>query len=461
MLRELYIKKEKIRKSMESLWSKRESGGDWTPEEKKSYDSLSEQARSLDTDIKLRGEYVETFKMSKDKEDQKFDRNLEDASLYKIIRHRVYEQTRDEKYKDDYGRVKEVLQETRKDAVKVKDGFLPIPDSALKTEKRTDITSGAGSGGSLVSTLVRPDLYQETLFEKTVIQESGVPMISGLEGDVKIPKALTSSGFAFVAENSNFPEQDQTFGDITLQPKYAGGIQVFSLALFLRSQNESVMRFVQSEMLSAIRTGIDKAFINGTGASDTPKGLRQIIADHSSGANSIEPSDLKSSKKTGLCRWQDLLNAEGKITDGQEMMPLTCLIPDKLRRLASQILRFSVNGAMPLFYKNMLGDSKTLITNSVPTGLKVPAADKADYDSSIKADDDASGGTDLSTVLFFNPKRFLIGRWQGLQIQVNTQGESFWRAGKTAIRVIDVCNFVSRRPESASEVKNILNFKAQ
>lgn len=458
MLRQLYIKKEKIRAEMSKLWDVRESGGTWTQEQKKSYDELSEQARSVDTDIKLRGEYVETFKMSKDKEDLKFDRSLEDASLYKLIRYKVYKQERDEQYKDDYGRVEEVLQETRKNSPQSKAGFTPIPESSLMS-KRDDITSAPASGGSLVSTLVRPDLYQETLFEKTVIGESGVPMLSGLEGDVKIPKADTASGFAFVAENANFPEQDQTFGEVTLQPKYAGGIQVFSLALFLRSQNESVMRFVQQEILNATRVGIDKAFIINNGANNTPEGLRKIIADHDGGANSIVPAD-GGNAKTALCTWGDLLRAEGLITDTNEMGPLVCLIPDKLRRLASQILKFNVSGSMPLYSKGMLGDCKTLVSNSVPTDIEIPD-NTAGYVATIK-DAGEAAPTQLSTAIFFQPKRFLVGRWRsGLQLQVNTQGAEYWKAGKTAVRVIDVCNFISRRPASASEVKNILNFKSQ
>ena len=110
---------------------------------------------------------------------------------------------------------------------------------AFKVEKkRTDITSAVNSGADLISQTVRPDMYVEGLYEDTWMTRAGVPVLSGLEGDLKIPRVDTKPGFSWIAENANFPEQDMTFDDVTLQPKYAGAIQVFSLGFFLRAAGE-------------------------------------------------------------------------------------------------------------------------------------------------------------------------------------------------------------------------------
>ena len=91
MLRELFLKKEDIKKKMSSLWDKRESGKDWSKEERASYDELASQADKVNSDLKLRSEFVENFKMSRGKEDLDFVKSERQASLFNIIRSKIYE----------------------------------------------------------------------------------------------------------------------------------------------------------------------------------------------------------------------------------------------------------------------------------------------------------------------------------------------------------------------------------
>ena len=222
---------------MSALWDKRESGKDWTPEERKDYESLASDADKVNSDLKLRAEYIEQFKHDKSKEDVDFDKSKRDASVFKIIRSMIFAQTHSPDYKGDYGRTNEVLAEHRNKTggKNIRDGFTPVPESAFRVarparQKRTDIlSSGATGGDSLISETVRPDMYVEGLYEDTWLARAGVPVLSGLEGDVKIPRTDDKPSFAWIAENSNFPEQDMSLDDVTLQPKFAGAIQVFSL----------------------------------------------------------------------------------------------------------------------------------------------------------------------------------------------------------------------------------------
>ena len=434
MLRELQLKKEKLRKPMGALWKKKEGGQGWTAEEKKEYDELTEKVRKVDEDIKLRSEYVETFKQEKSKEDLQFDRNKQEASLFKIIRGKIYEQTKDAAYKDDYGRVNEVLQETRSKAHKVKDGFFPVPESALtrQVQKRTDITSGAASGESLVSEVVRPDMYVEGLYEKTWVGECGVPVISGLEGDVKIPRTDDKPSFAWVGENANFPEQDQTFDDVVLKPLYAGAIQVFSLGIFLRSQGQSIVRFVQEELMRSFRAGLEKSFIQDDGSANKPKGLYSIVP----AANDVAIGD-----NGGAITYAKCLETEAKITGTNQTMPLKWLLSDRVRLSAQQILKFAVNGASQLYDPKtmMLADRKSFVTNSIKDNL--------------------TQGSEVNTtsrIVLFQPQSLVVGRWLGgIQLQVNTMGKDYWERGATAVRVIDVCNIVSRRDSDFASLKGI------
>ena len=374
--------------------------------------------------------------MEKSKEDLDFDKSKRDASLFKIIKSKLYEQTSNRAYEDDFGRCEEVLQEHRnKHKKNIRDGFTGIPESAFHAasviKKRTDITSTTQGGDSLISDIVRPDQYVEGLYESTWMTESGVRILSGLEGDIKIPKISTKPGFSWIAENANFPEQDASFDDVTLSPKYAGAIQVFSLGIFLRAAGNSIVRFVQEELMRSFRSGLEKSFIQDDGTSNKPKGIANIVEAGNIVNASKQPDGSAVDANTGgNPRYDEALDVEGKITSTNQMMPLLWLLNDKTRLAALQVLKFSVNGASQLFMpgSNMFADRRAIITNAVPSNIT------------------KGNKSDKSEAYLFQPQSLVLGRWLGgIQLQVNTQGSEYWKAGKTAVRVIDCCNLASRR----------------
>lgn len=437
MLRELCLKREKNKKRMTALWNAKESR-DWSAEERKEYDELATKTESLNKDISLRSQFEKDFKLSKGKEDKDFERSQHKASIFNVIRSLIYRQTGDSSYKDDYGRVDECLQEHNRSVDKsiIKDGFASIPESCFQTQKRTDITSSTQGGDSLISEKVMPSLYVEGLYEKTWLDALGVPMVSGLQGNVKIPAIKDKPSFSWIAENANFPEQDQTFQDIEFTPLYAGAIQVLSLGIFLRSESQSVMRFVQEELMRSFRAGIEKSFIQDDGTSNKPKGLYEIVNDYSSGAN-----EVVAKTNGGAITYAKCLEAEGKITATNQPGPLSWLISDKVRLLAQQVLKFAVNGSKQLYQPEdkMLADRSTAVTNGIQDNVT-----------------EGSSTNNTSKIVIFQPQSLVVGRWLGgIQLQVNTQGAEYWKAGKTAVRVIDVCTLKSRRDSDFAVLKGI------
>ena len=131
-IRKLFLKKESLRKKLEGLWALRDSR-DWSESERADYDKAKSEADKVNSDLKLRAEFIESFKLERSKEDLDFAKSEREASLFNIIRAKIFEQTRDSSYKDDYGRVNEVLAEHRNKthARHVQDGFTPIPESGF------------------------------------------------------------------------------------------------------------------------------------------------------------------------------------------------------------------------------------------------------------------------------------------------------------------------------------------
>ena len=391
-----------------------------------------------------------TLKGERSKEDRAFDRATEKASLYNIIRSKIFEQRKDSRFKDDYGQTNEVLQEhNRKVGTRhTHDGCFSVPETALQYrvdatvptqyKKRTDITSATGSGASLISEIVRPDLYIEKLYAQTWMARAGVPTVTNLQGDVKIPRTETAPAFSWIAENGTFPDQNQDFDDVKMTPLFAGGIQVLSLGIFLRSQNNTVINFVQRELMRSFQSGIEKSFLQDDGTNHKPKGLYKIISDHSTNEVSALPTTSPPANKGGPISYAKCLEVEQKITSTNQDMPLTWLVSDRVRIKALQVLKFNVNGASQLFMpgSNMLADRPAIVTNSI-------------------RDDIVRGTGKTSKIVLFQPQSLVLGRWLGgIQLQVSTDAP-YWNKSATGIKILDVCNIVSRRDTDFAALKEL------
>src|SRR3546814_6056382 len=88
--------------------------------------------------------------------------------------------------------------------------------SALETRVNT-----TGSAGALVPTEHRPQDYIQPLRNRLLARRLGVRVLSGLHGNVSIPKHGTGVSTGWVAENSAVPDSTVAPVNVTLTPKHA------------------------------------------------------------------------------------------------------------------------------------------------------------------------------------------------------------------------------------------------
>ena len=87
-IRKLFLKKESLRKKLEGLWALRDSR-DWSESERADYDKAKSEADKVNSDLKLRAEFIESFKLERSKEDLDFAKSEREASLFNIIRAKI------------------------------------------------------------------------------------------------------------------------------------------------------------------------------------------------------------------------------------------------------------------------------------------------------------------------------------------------------------------------------------
>jgi HK97 family phage major capsid protein/HK97 family phage prohead protease len=137
---------------------------------------------------------------------------------------------------------------------------------------RRDLTVGtATAGGHLVGTDHLGDQFVDALRARLVFSELGARFMTGLRGDVAIPKLATGVSAGFVAENGATAEVNAVFSQITMSPKSLGAFSDVSRLLMIQS-DPSVEQIVRDDLLNAIAQKIEDVAIEG-GGSNEPTGI--------------------------------------------------------------------------------------------------------------------------------------------------------------------------------------------
>lgn len=129
-----------------------------------------------------------------------------------------------------------------------------------------------GNGSALIQTDVLADEYISALSELTSLNEAGIRLLTGLTGNISIPKGGTVSAGWISVENGDAGLTSPTFDSVTAQPHCIGGTAKISRLLNTQSAL-SVQSIIAESLLRAIAEGIESAAFSGTGAAGQPKGL--------------------------------------------------------------------------------------------------------------------------------------------------------------------------------------------
>jgi HK97 family phage major capsid protein len=150
------------------------------------------------------------------------------------------------------------------------DGFY-MPHAALIEQRGMSVTLDSGAnGGNSVATEVRG--FIDALRPMLAIARAGATIMSGLQGNVGIPRHAAASTAGWGAEADEHAEQTPEIEQLLLSPKRIGAWTKYSKQLIAQSSID-VETFVRNDLLSAIATGFDLAAIAGTGADDQPRGI--------------------------------------------------------------------------------------------------------------------------------------------------------------------------------------------
>ena len=268
------------------------------------------------------------------------------------------------------GFAREISQQIAKDSGKgTRSGSLFIPYSGL-VQRATYVTSGATTGGNIVATDLLADDFIEALRNSTVMVGLGVQTLSGLIGDVAIPRrsGVASTGF-LSSETAALSQAESTFDQISMTPKTLGTLSKFSRNMLIQA-TPGIEDLVRRDISDGINLGIDLGILNGTGSSGQPTGIMQTsgIGSVAMGTNGGAITvDALVDLETAMMEDNAAVNADAisYVTNAKVMGAIKKLKTSGGEYLVNNNLQALGRGATPI----AVNGYPLAMTNQVPSNL--------------------------------------------------------------------------------------------
>lgn len=132
----------------------------------------------------------------------------------------------------------------------------------------------AVQGGNLVPEDYRPGSFIDLLRDKMVLDQLGVQFLTGLSGDLAIPKQTGTGQAYWVAEGNAPTEQSGSVSQVTLSPKTIGAFQDYTRKMMLQA-SPAIEGIVRADILAIIARGVQLAVFHGSGSNNQPQGIEK------------------------------------------------------------------------------------------------------------------------------------------------------------------------------------------
>jgi HK97 family phage major capsid protein len=144
-----------------------------------------------------------------------------------------------------------------------------VPWDVVTAQRDLQITGG-GTGAKFVATNLLPGSFIEAIRARAILPRLGVPILSGLVGDIALPKMGAITGY-WIAETAEPTESTPVLSQVTGTPRTVAGTVDYSRKLAMQSSLD-VEALIIADLTKALAQTIDKAAFNGAGTSE-PVGL--------------------------------------------------------------------------------------------------------------------------------------------------------------------------------------------
>ncbi|MCS2609378.1 phage major capsid protein [Halomonas dongshanensis] len=368
-------------------------GRDLTAEETQRFDALKGEERTLASQID-RAEYLaEAERRSAatpvaGDAGADFDKLARRVSVLKVMRAQMEGRSLD-------GVEREYAQEAeRRSGRRAQGAFIPM--QAL--EQRAIDT---GAAPEIVPTQHRPQDYIGPLRNRLLARRLGVRVLSGLSGNVSIPKYGSGLSLGWVGEGEAVPEGTMGFDSVTLTPKHTGGKTEMSRQLIQQSSPD-IEQLVRADLTALVAQQIDAALIHGAGGKE-PTGVLNTAG--------IQEAAMPDN-------WAGVL-ALSELLELANLEAVNWLSAPGIKTSLASIEKVPGSGSGFLLQNGVMDDKPFNVTNQMPT----------------------------DTLLLGDWSQVMLGIWSEIDILVNPYAEPAYSRGGVQVRAMATADVALRHPQ--------------
>lgn len=307
----------------------------------------------------------------------------------------------------------EVSDEARKRYGREFQGMFTIPTdvlnrNAILSEQRALSAASFTGGGALVGEDFRASDFIELLRNQSIVPELGGRMLSGLTGNILIPKQTSASTAYWVSEAASITSSDLALGQLRMVPHALAARSSWSKELMIQSSLD-IENLVREDIAKQLAIAKDLAAISGLGAEGQPTGI-------------LNTTGVGSVTYGGAPTWAKIVESETTVSAANA---------------SASTMGFAISPSTRGKWKT------TVKVASQAFFLMEPDGSVNGYKAAVSQQMAASTGANHKSI-FGDWSQLVIGDWAGLDVTVNPFTND--ATGQVTLTVIQWCDVAVRQP---------------
>jgi HK97 family phage major capsid protein len=287
---------------------------------------------------------------------------------------------------------------------------ITIPQEVLRRDLNVGVST---AGGNVVATELDTASFIDLLRNASALDQAGATVLTGLVGNVAIPRQSGAATAYWVAESGAPTESQQTIDQVSLTPKTVAAFTDYSRRLMLQSSID-VENMVRRDLAAVLGLKIDAAGLYGTGSNSEPLGLKLI--------SGIGTEDFAADAPT----FAEVVALESDLATANALLGSPVYLMNAAMRGNLKTTKKDAGSGIFLMENGEVNGYRGVLSNQVASG----------------------------DLWFGNFADMLIGYWSGLDIMVDPYTNS--TSGTVRVVAMQDVDVAIRHPESFSRGNNTL-----
>lgn len=200
--------------------------------------------------------------------------------------------------------------------------------------------------------------FIDVLRNASSVMQAGATMLSGLQGDVKIPKKTAASAAGWIStEGGDASESEPTLGQVTMSPKTLGAFTDVTRLMMMQSSLD-IEALIRNDLSTAIAQAIDLGALAGSGSSGQPTGIK-----NTSGINA--PTSFAAANPT----FAEVVAMETAVAEDNALMGnLAYILPAGMYGALKTTTKDSGSGQFVVEPGNTINGYRAIVSNQATAG---------------------------------------------------------------------------------------------